>query len=116
MHGKSSLADGKNHQNPHTSKHLFVLKTSSLNIERDVNKKKTLKQTADARRKTQTVDGRRKTQTADRRRKTQTADRRRKTQTETALSDPFGFRNAPILRRWLMSSFQTSILRDAHTI
>jgi len=81
MHGKSSLADGKNHQNPHTSKHLFVLKTSSLNIERDVNKKKTLKQTADGRRKTQTVDGRRKTQTADRRRKTQTADRRRRTQT-----------------------------------
>ncbi len=46
MHGKSSLADEKNHQNPHTSKHLFVLKTSSLNIERDVNKKKTLRQDA----------------------------------------------------------------------
>src|SRR6266516_570537 len=40
MHGKSSLADGINHQNTHISKHLFAHKTSSTSIELDVDDKR----------------------------------------------------------------------------
>jgi hypothetical protein len=40
MLGKSSLADGINHQNPHISKHLFAHKTSSTSIELDVDDKR----------------------------------------------------------------------------
>jgi hypothetical protein len=43
MHEKSYPADGKTHLNHHTSKHLFVHKTSSPNIELDVKNKRKLK-------------------------------------------------------------------------
>jgi hypothetical protein len=37
------MANGKDHQNPHTSSYYFVLKTLSPIIEPDVNKMKKLK-------------------------------------------------------------------------